>query len=58
MILFGSMQRLLLGCLVCAPAGAQLGDLATSWDGRTLLLRSAFRLQTGTDVKFQGKLYQ
>jgi len=39
-------------------AFAQISDLAISDDGQTLLFRSAFRLQTETDVLTQGKIYR
>ena len=53
------MKRLLLllsgaGAFACA----QISDLATTADGRTLLFRSTFRLRTETDLKSEAKIYQ
>jgi hypothetical protein len=53
------MQRcaFLLFCSVLSLQ-AQVEQLATSGDGRTLLFHSYFRLQTEPDVGAQGKIYR
>jgi hypothetical protein len=45
-------------CLFGSGLHAQVHQLATSGDGRTLLLHSYFRLQTESDVDAQGKIYR
>ena len=45
-------------CLFSPGLHAQVEQLATSGDGRTLLVHSYFRLQTESDVDAQGKIYR
>ena len=44
-------------CLFGPGLHAQVEQLATSGDGRTLLVHSYFRLQTESDVDAQGKIF-
>lgn len=51
--------RMLLGASLCGPAlHAQIEQLATSGDGRVLVVHSYFRLQTEGELGAQGKIYK
>ncbi len=47
----------ILGFLLVASLPAQVNQLATSGDGRVLLLHTNFRLQTESDAGSRGKIY-
>ena len=46
------------GFLLCSVLQAQVDQLATSGDGRVLLIRTRFRLQSETDLGPQAKIYR
>ena len=58
--LTSGVRRLLLICgfLLCAAIQAQVEQLATSGDGRVLLMHTRFRLQSETDLGPQAKIYR
>jgi uncharacterized protein (TIGR03437 family) len=53
------MKKLLLPLTLLASIGmGQILDLATDASGNTLLMRTAFRLQTESDVRAEQKIYR